>query len=160
MKLSNNKGLALSCVLAGLLVGGTALAKAPGKGCHGKEGRHSNPVELVSELGVSDAVIKEVKALHRASRDARLEMKFKLDQARNALRDLLDADAPSESSVMAQVDTVGVLRTQLKKARLRTRLQIRALLTPAQRTKFRKLKRQKRGKLKGCGADKYPGPKD
>lgn len=160
MKMNKTHTLAGILVLVGLLAGTTALAKGPGGCSHGEHRPHHDPVELVSELGASDAVIEQVKALHRASRDATLELRFKLDKARNTLKDLLDADAPGESSVMAQVETAGALKTQLKKARLRTMLKIKALLTPEQRKKFRELKRKKRAKRKGRGGKGRPGAKD
>jgi Spy/CpxP family protein refolding chaperone len=62
----------------------------------------------------------------------------------------LEHENPDEAAVMAQADAIGALKTEAQKHRLRTMLQVRALLTPEQRTKLLDMLRARRScKLPG-----------
>jgi len=52
------------------------------------------------------------------------------------LEKLMVADKPDEKAIMAKVDEIMALRTDLRKASIKNKLEIRALLTPEQRAKF------------------------
>jgi Spy/CpxP family protein refolding chaperone len=64
--------------------------------------------------------------------------------AHEAMRTLLEQPTVDEAAVMAQADAVGAAMTESRKHDLRTLLQVRALLTPEQRTQFEKLMQEKR----------------
>ena len=65
-----------------------------------------------------------------------------LREAREVLHTLLTADAPDEAVVMQQADVIGGLETALMKHRLRSMLQIRALLTPEQRAELESIREE------------------
>ena len=64
------------------------------------------------------------------------------------LRELLSADSPDESAIMAKADEIGAVKTSLKKHHLRTMLQIRSQLTPEQREKLVELHEERRERWK------------
>ena len=68
--------------------------------------------------------------------------------ARLDLRQLLRADKPDPKAIDAQVDRIAGMRAQLQKERLAMMLDMRSMLTDAQRAKLRELKaaRKFRGK--------------
>jgi len=55
-----------------------------------------------------------------------------LRDARRAMRDLLEQDSPAVEPLMAQADAIGALETEARKAKLRTMLELRALIGPEQ----------------------------
>ena len=115
---------------------------APGAANAGAGWRH---FEMLAEQLELDEVTKgRVQGLLKQSREAAKAAKSSLRQERRKLRFLLDQDAPQERLVMRQADRLGRLKTELKKLRLRTMLRMRALLTPQQRDKLRKLRRARR----------------
>lgn len=52
------------------------------------------------------------------------------------LEKLMVADKPDEKAIMAKVDEIMALRTDLRKEAIKNKLEVRALLTPEQRAKF------------------------
>jgi Spy/CpxP family protein refolding chaperone len=51
-------------------------------------------------------------------------------EARRAMHELLESDAPALEDVMAQADALGALETEAHKAKLRDMLELRALVGP------------------------------
>ena len=111
---------------------------------HGGQKHGPNFQAYIEELGLDENTLAKIKEIRRADRDNKLELKFKVEKARNRLKDLLQEDNPRESAVMDAADDVGELETAMRKSRLRTMLKINSLLTPEQRTNFRKLQRQRK----------------
>jgi Spy/CpxP family protein refolding chaperone len=108
----------------------------PGFGRHGRPG--PPPIDRVlerhaAELGLSDEVRAQVREIAQRSEGRVEPLAQALDEARDAMHALLSQDVPDADAVMRQADTVGAAETALHKERLRTLLEVRALLTPAQR---------------------------
>jgi Spy/CpxP family protein refolding chaperone len=131
--------------VAGLaLAAGTAMVANAGAGesCrHGKHGGFGHRVEYmekrVDQLGLDEATRGKVEAIlddARGERDARKE---EMRAARKRMHDLLAKPDVTEAEVMAQADADTALHTEAHKAKLRTLLAIRALLTPEQWEAFR-----------------------
>ncbi|MFI5308778.1 MAG: Spy/CpxP family protein refolding chaperone [Polyangiales bacterium] len=101
-------------------------------------GMHMRRLEQIAgELGLSDAVRKNVKdAIYDATKQG-IALGADLAQARLELGRLLDQDKPDSDAVLKQVDKVGQLRTELVKVRIRTMLKIMGMLTPEQRKKLK-----------------------
>lgn len=110
----------------------TATARPPGAPPHAGE-----PLEhLVETLGLDEATLTKVYHIIDASRADQRELRRTHHEAHQRMRTLLEQETPDEAAVMVQADIVGAQRTAMEKQRLRTILQIRALLTPEQRTKL------------------------
>lgn len=111
---------------------------------HGEKKRGPNFQAYIEDLGLDENTLAKIKEIRRADRDNKLELKFKVEKAKNRLKDFLQEENPRESAVMDAADDVGELETAMRKSRLRTMLKINALLTPEQRSKFRKLQRERK----------------
>jgi Spy/CpxP family protein refolding chaperone len=124
-------GAVLALVVVVLLGAGMAESK-PGRACHGHgKGAHLDRIEAkLAELELdaeTRAAAEQVIAAARAESEARRE---EMADARRALHDLLEQEAPAVDAVMAQADAVGALQTESHKAKLRTMLELRSVLGP------------------------------
>jgi Spy/CpxP family protein refolding chaperone len=126
-------GAVLALVVVALLGAGMAESKE-GRGCHGhdKGARFERMEAKLAELELDEgtrAAAQQVIATAKTESEARRE---ELSEAKRALRDLLAQETPAVDAVMAQADAVGTLETESHKAKLRTMLELRALLGPEQ----------------------------
>jgi Spy/CpxP family protein refolding chaperone len=138
--------------------------REPGDGPLGmrRHGRHGPPpIEKVlerhaDELGLDAATRAAIRAIAAKAR----EDEAPLDEERRALheemRQLLDGESPKLEDVMQAADRIGAAETELKKRRLRTMLEVRALLTPEQREKLVKIFEERRGRRRGPEGEAPP----
>ena len=101
--------------------------------------------EHAKELGISDATLDQIKELARKGRDSRGALDDRLDDARDKMRDLMQSDSPDRTKVMAAIEEAGRAEIALRQHDVEVLLQIRALLTPAQREAMKKLMQEERG---------------
>jgi len=114
--------------------------------------------EYAERLGLE---AETLAAIHTIVETARLQNKTlwtELQQAHAQMRALLSQDTPDPAAVMQQADTIGALELAERKNRLQAMLQIRAILTPAQRQELVRLQGESfmRGRFDGlhaCQAD-------
>ena len=100
--------------------------------------RHADRLQL-------DAATQErIRAMAAASRDQARPLRDQAHRLHDELRALLSSDAPEQAAVLAKADELGRIETELKKQRLRTMLEIRALLTPEQRREMVKIHEEMR----------------
>ena len=140
-------GAALALVVVALLGASTALSKPRHGSCHG-HGADARFDRLEAKLGdlaldaETRAAAEQVLAQARTEREAQRE---EMRDARGALRELLEQDAPALEAVMAQADAIGALDTEAHKAKLRTMIELRSLLGPEQWQELRASLRHSRG---------------
>jgi Spy/CpxP family protein refolding chaperone len=140
MRLRTTSNIFVVCVLL------TALA-APGVSRAGAERPPRNtsarPERFIAEyaerLGLDQQTLAMIRTLVEAARLQAETMRGELRQAYAQMRALLSQEVPSEAAVMQQADAIGVLELAARKQRLQVMLQIRALLTPAQRQELVRL---------------------
>jgi Spy/CpxP family protein refolding chaperone len=92
------------------------------------------------ELGLDEATRAEIEAIVEKSRAEREAIREEHRRARDAMHELLEQDDPDVAAVMKQADVMGAIEIRKHKQRLATMLEIRAKLTPEQRSKLRALK--------------------
>lgn len=95
-------------------------------------------------LGLEGDALLAVQAVVAASGVRHEELLAKLEAGRSAMRELLAQPIPDTDKVMAQADALGAIETDLHKNRLKAILDIRALLTPAQREELLKIRQEER----------------
>jgi Spy/CpxP family protein refolding chaperone len=135
------------------LLAGTALiagaADSEGGECskHGKYGKHGkhghgfgfgHMEDRVDTLGLGEETRKAVQAILDDSREQHRAMKDQMRAARKQMDELLAKPDVTEAELMAQVDADAALHTEAHKAKLRTLLAIRGLVTPEQWEQLRK----------------------
>jgi hypothetical protein len=118
-------------VVALLGLTGVALARPHDEGCG--RGRPFDRIEdRLESLGLEPQTLETARGLLEQAREERRASRDELRAARDRMHELMREEKPDVDAVLAQVDTIGALQTSAKKARLRTLLAVRALLTPEQ----------------------------
>ena len=150
----------VACVLlASLAVPGRSHADAgrPPRDAGSHPGRFIEE-EYAERLGLE---AETLATIHTIVETARLQSKplwTELHQAHAQMRALLSQETPDPAAVMRQADTIGALELAERKNRLQAMLQIRAILTSAQRQELVRLQGElsTRGRFDGlhaCQAD-------
>jgi Spy/CpxP family protein refolding chaperone len=127
-------GAVLALVVVALVGAGTAYSKPGHSGCHG-HGKGARLDRLEAKLAELELDADTRAAAARVLEQARTEGDARRDEmrdARRALHELLAQDTPAVEQVMAQADALGALQTEAHKAKLRTLLELRALVGPEQ----------------------------
>ncbi|MCS6925331.1 MAG: Spy/CpxP family protein refolding chaperone [Candidatus Binatia bacterium] len=99
--------------------------------------REGHLKRLIETLDLDAPTSAAVTDIIQAAETEHHELRRQLWEAHRRMRTLLQQETPDEAAIMAQAEVIGSLRTAVQKLRLRTMLQIRALLTPAQRQQLR-----------------------
>jgi Spy/CpxP family protein refolding chaperone len=123
-------GAVLALVVVALLGAGTAYSKPGHGGCHG-HGKGARLDRLEAKLADLELDVDTRAAAARVLEQARSERETQRDEvraARHALHELLEQETPVVEQVMAQAEALGALETEAHKAKLRTMLELRALL--------------------------------
>jgi Spy/CpxP family protein refolding chaperone len=131
----------------------------PGGGPPGPHG--PPPFERVlerhaDELGLDADTRAAIRAIAARARKDERPASEEVRALQDQMRALLDADSPKLDDVMQWADRIGAAETELRKRRLRTMLEIRALLSPEQRKKLVEIFEQRRGWRKGLRGDGPP----
>ena len=131
-----------------------------GPGAHGAGGLMGPQQidQLVDMLGLDGPTAARMKEKVFEGQKQGIAMEAELKTARVELRQLLDQDAPPRAEVMQQVDKIGALATQQRRFRIGLLLDVRAMLTPEQRAKLKKMKPVTRRPPHGPGGPGAAGP--
>jgi Spy/CpxP family protein refolding chaperone len=138
MKVLKTAGwIAAAILLVGAVqLANNAIARPQGGGCHGGGmfrhfERHLEGIQL--DTRTREAVTRLLEESREAKQASREEMRA----AHVRMRELLEADKPDLDAILAQADSLGALKTEARKAQLRTLVGIRGLLTPEQWTELK-----------------------
>lgn len=110
--------------------------------------------KMAAELQLDAKTKGQIKSIFDNSRAESKAMRGQLRRAKRELHELLKQDMPREADVLARVDVVSAIKAKLARLRIKTLLQARQLLSPAQRQKLRGLwEKRHRAFQAACGAD-------
>jgi Spy/CpxP family protein refolding chaperone len=140
MRLRTTSHILVVCVLLTALAapgGRQAGAERPPRDTSARPDRFI--AEYAERLGLEPQTLATLRTLVEASRAQAETLRLELRQAYAQMRVLLSQEMPSEAAVMQQADAIGALELAARKQRLQAMLQIRALLTPAQRQELVRL---------------------
>lgn len=87
-------------------------------------------------LALTEEQQKKIDALKTSLHKALLPLRADLKVKKAELEKLLIAEKPSTTAIDKKIEEIGALRTQIQKALVHHRLQVREILTPEQRIKF------------------------
>jgi Spy/CpxP family protein refolding chaperone len=126
------------------------------EGSHGMRHRGPPPIDAVmerhaDELGLDEATRAAIQEIAARSRLVEEPIREELQELHEGMRSLLDADSPNLDDVMQWAERSGSAQTELKKQRLRTMLEVRALLSPEQRQKLVEIFEERKGRRKRFG---------
>ena len=98
--------------------------------------RHEGPMMQLRRLDLTEAQRDQVFKIFHAQAPAFHEQMKQLRQARTTLRDAANSDRYDAGKAQAAADAQGKATAQLALLRVQTAQQVRAILTPEQRTKL------------------------
>jgi Spy/CpxP family protein refolding chaperone len=137
-----------------------ALAQ-PGRGMRGKwgpEARGGHGGYLASqfllrpniqkELGLSADQVGKIEKLDYDTKKEAIQMKAQLAEARLDLQQLIKADQPDRTKVMSQIDAVGKLNIEQRKADVNRLLDLKSILTPEQQAKAKQMLGERRNEFR------------
>ncbi|MCP4004828.1 MAG: periplasmic heavy metal sensor [bacterium] len=155
---------AVLLLIAPILLANIARAEPPGRG----QGRHRGPPPLervlekhADRLKLDETTLAQVSELAKASRTQSRESREQIHTIEREIRKLLEKERPDEAAIMERVGALGELKTAEHKHRLRSMLQIRALLTPEQREELVRIREENRprgGRRPPPGGPPHDGP--
>ena len=97
--------------------------------CDRGPGMRRLPVEKLAErLQLTDEEATQLKAIDRERMSRQAELEARVSVLRYDLQELMAADTIDESAVYAQLDAIGVVRTEMAKAQFSARIQLKTLL--------------------------------
>lgn len=112
-----------------------------GQGRHGRMGagmRGRHP-DAMARLDLSDRQKERIQAIRQAQQRRMIPLRADLEAAALDLRELLEAENPSRPRIDAAVDRLADVRAEAHKARIASRLEVRSVLTDAQRKTLKDL---------------------
>ncbi len=114
------------------LVAAPALARPP-------RGAPMLALNHAEQLGLDAATQETLQEIVSQSQARNEGLREELRAARREIRKLLETSTPDEAAVMVQADAAAAIEGEMHKNRLQAILDIRALLTPAQREELVRL---------------------
>jgi len=140
----------MSLTLAAMAQGPGPMGMGPGDpGQHGM-GPHHGPFgawwknsEVVKELQLSDAQVKQIEQTFLDYRLKLIDLRADVERQETKLQPLLEADQPNEQQVGSQVDAVVAARGRLEKANTMMMLAIRRVLSVEQWKKLQAIQHRR-----------------
>ena len=143
-------GLALALLLlsAPLVLAqmGCMKMQGPGKSC--------GMMQKAEELGLTAEQQTKIKNVHLEAKKEEIKLKADIELAELDLKQLMMADTPNQDQILKAADNLGLLRTKMAKAGIKTKLAVRQVLTKEQLAKWKEMKKEcceMEGKGEGCG---------
>jgi Spy/CpxP family protein refolding chaperone len=90
-------------------------------------------LEHRDELGLTDAQVTKLKVLQEGTKQARMQAMEQMKTLHREIRQATEGERFNEAAVRAAFDRMGNLHTEMGVAMLRTRHDVRSVLTPQQR---------------------------
>ena len=123
----------------GLTLAFFTLSMATSYAEHGEKNKEFPHPRMIEELGLTDEQVTQMKELHEKNKESYKEKKKVMWEKKKALQEALQGES-SDDSLRALHEEVLTAKESLAKARFEKVLEIRKILTPEQRQKFKGLK--------------------
>ncbi len=120
------------CLALGLGFGLAGSAGARGPGHHGRD-RLAHLERRIEGMQLDDETRSAILAVIDEARQEQRSLREEMREGHEAMRQLLQQDAPDTEAVEAQVEALGALETEAHKRGIATFLRVRAMLPEDQR---------------------------
>ena len=114
----------------------------------GRGNKEQRLQRMQQELGLNDNQTSQIKAIHEQAKQDTQGLREQMRQAKEEMNQLMASDA-SDGELRQQYRKIQEIRQQLSEKRFETKLAVRKVLTPEQRTKMAQLKQQRRQNWRG-----------
>ena len=95
---------------------------------------------MLESLGLTGVQLQKARAIFEAQERASIPARAELELAHLDLRKLMNADTPDRAAIGSQLDKIGRMQTEMRKAHTFAMLDLRAMLTPEQRKKLEQMR--------------------
>lgn len=131
-----------------------------GYGRSGKGGHKAGMLlHMADKIGLNDEQKGKIKSMMEEFGLEKIDMKAELEKAKLKLKHLRHNDA-SENEVLAMMDKVGQLRTEMQKMKYRHHQAVKSVLNDEQLEKLKELKKAKQHKGMGSFGGRFDGDHD
>lgn len=113
---------------------------------------------MAEQLDLTDAQKDQIRDLRTKHQKEMIQRQADVKVARLELRELI-RDAADRATINSKVEQIGDMQTEIKKAHVGHRLDVRDLLTPEQREKFDDMPMMGHGMRGGCDGHGPRSPK-
>jgi Spy/CpxP family protein refolding chaperone len=104
---------------------------------HSGMGKWWDNPDVAKDLNLQTDQKQKMDEIFNQNRPKLIDQHASLQKEEAALEPLMNADAPDETKVLAQIDKVAQARAELEKSNARMLLAVRQVLTPDQWTKLK-----------------------
>jgi len=135
------------------------MERAFDRGGMGREGMGrwwDNP-DVAKDLSLAPDQKQKMDDVFQQSRSKLIDLHASLQKEEANLEPLINADAPDEGKILAQIDRVAQARAELEKANARMLLSVRQVLTADQWTKLKARRAQRMAHYGRGGPEGLPG---
>jgi protein CpxP len=139
--------VAAGVLVATLVAGTSAFAQGPGRGPGHRGGRAGGAGLPLAQLELTDQQRQQVRDIHERSRDATQPLNERLQQARLAQQQAIEASPVDEARIRAAAQELADAQTELAVHRAKLRAEVFEVLTPAQREQAAKLSADRRARM-------------
>jgi len=123
---------------------------------HGPFGAWWKNSEVVKELQLTDAQVKQIEQTFLEYRLKLIDLRADVERQETKLQPLLEADQPNEQQVGSQVDSVVAARGKLEKTNTMMMLAIRRVLSVEQWKKLQSIRQRHEGHMReGMGPGRH-----
>ncbi len=153
----SKKGLSLALVVSIVIVLSASQSLAAwGRNGKGRADRPGLVAMLAKKLDLTQDQVAKLEAEDQEQQKITAAARQKLEQLGEQLKDELAKDSPDKNKVHDLIGQIGTQMTQLQIARTDSLLKLKALLTPAQKEKFKELLDKKGGRMPlGLGGNRH-----
>jgi len=118
-------------------------------------------LNMADKIGLDDKQQAKISVLMEKNGTARIDKEAELEKAQLKMKNLRINDAP-DSDILAMMDKIGLLKTELQKMRYTHRQEIESILTAEQLDKLEQLRQERHqrrfdGKGRGSGMGRGQG---
>jgi Spy/CpxP family protein refolding chaperone len=135
---------ALAVFASATLAAGLAPARSHADGCKHRGGGVERLERKVEKLELDEATRASAAALFERAGTELQALREQKRAAHEQLREQMAQDPAPVDALMAQVDEIGAIRTEIEKLSLRTRLELRELLGPERWAELEAMKMHRR----------------
>jgi Spy/CpxP family protein refolding chaperone len=108
---------------------------------HGQ--RLSNIEYFADELGLTEQQLTSIKEKRFKTKKEAVELRSKIQIAELELKKLLQSDNPNQNSIKQKIEEISGLRSNLKFAKIQSRLELRNILSSEQLQKLKELRKER-----------------
>ncbi len=103
--------------------------------------------KMIQKLNLSDAQKEQIKALIAQAREKTRPQRELVMNERKKLRELIEADMPDANAIRAQTQKLASYEAELNVVRAEERKKIESILTPEQRSEWKKIRQERKEKM-------------